>query len=104
MSFLNAHPSTIVAMQACAKAHFWAREIGSVGHEVCLIAPQYARAYVKTNKTDAADVEVNVETSPTDVPLSSYFSEITSIAGLIARVSSRPSWTCRSPIPQELSR
>ena len=61
MSFLGSYPSTIVAMEACATAHFWAREIGALGHEVRLIAPQYARAYVKTNKNDAADAEAICE-------------------------------------------
>lgn len=51
MSFLGSYPSTIVAMEACATAHFWAREIGALGHEVRLIAPQYARAYVKPIRT-----------------------------------------------------
>lgn len=48
-------------MEACATAHFWAREIGALGHEVRLIAPQYARAYVKTNKNDATDAEAICE-------------------------------------------
>jgi transposase len=61
MGFLSSYPSTIVAMEACATAHFWAREIGALGHEVRLIAPQYARAYVKTNKNDAADAEAICE-------------------------------------------
>jgi transposase len=61
MSFLSSYPSTIVAMEASANAHFWAREIGALGHEVRLIAPQYARAYVKTNKNDAADAEAICE-------------------------------------------
>lgn len=48
-------------MEACATAHFWAREIGALGQEVRLIAPQYARAYVKTNKNDTADAEAICE-------------------------------------------
>lgn len=61
MSFLSAYPSTIVAMVPCATAHYLAQEIGSLGHEVRWIAPQYARAYVKTNKNDAADAEAICE-------------------------------------------
>jgi transposase len=61
LSFFSECPRTIVAMEACATAHFWAREIGSLGHDVRMIAPQYARAYVKTNKNDAADAEAICE-------------------------------------------
>ncbi|MBV9556151.1 MAG: IS110 family transposase [Pseudolabrys sp.] len=61
MTFLGRYPSTIVALEACATSHFWAREIGTLGHEVRMIAPQYARAYVKTNKNDAADAEAICE-------------------------------------------
>lgn len=66
MSFLSAYPSTIVAMVPCATAHYWAQEIGSLGHEVRWIAPQYARAYVKTNKNDAADAEAICEAASDD--------------------------------------
>lgn len=61
MSFFTQCPRTIVAMEACATSHYWAREISALGHEVRLIAPQYARAYVKTNKNDAADAEAICE-------------------------------------------
>jgi transposase len=45
----------LVGMEACATAHYWAREISRLGHRVRLIAPAYAKAYVRRNKTDAAD-------------------------------------------------
>jgi transposase len=48
-------------MEACATAHFWARELRSLGHEVRLMPPQYVKAYVKTNKHDAADAEACCE-------------------------------------------
>jgi transposase len=44
-----------VAMEACSGAHYWGRELERLGHEVMLIHPRYVRAFVKTNKTDAAD-------------------------------------------------
>jgi len=44
-----------VAMEACGGAHYWARELRGLGHEVMLIHARYVRPFVKTNKTDAAD-------------------------------------------------
>ena len=45
----------LVGMEACATSHYWAREIGKLGHRVKLIPPAYAKAYVRRNKNDAAD-------------------------------------------------
>src|SRR6056297_3855491 len=45
---------------ACGSAHYWAREMETLGHEVKLIAPQYARPFVKRQKNDAADAEAIV--------------------------------------------
>ena len=52
--FANRQPG-IVAMEACSSAHYWARELRKLGHEVRLIAAQFVRPFVKTNKNDAAD-------------------------------------------------
>jgi transposase len=45
----------LVVMEACGSAHFWARRLKGMGIEVKLLPPKYVRAYVKRNKTDAAD-------------------------------------------------
>jgi transposase len=47
----------LVAMEACGSAHHWGRMLKGLGHEVRLIAAQFVRPFVKTNKTDAADAE-----------------------------------------------
>lgn len=52
--FVNRQPS-LIAMEACGTSHYWARELRKLGHEVRLIAPQFVRPFVKTNKNDAAD-------------------------------------------------
>ena len=52
--FANRQPG-IVAMEACGSAHYWGRELRKLGHEVRLIAAQFVRPFVKTNKNDAAD-------------------------------------------------
>ena len=57
LAFFAGLPSCLVGMEACAGAHYWARELQALGHEVRLIPPQYVRPFVKTNKNDAADAE-----------------------------------------------
>ena len=42
-------------MEACATAHYWARELTKLGHEVRLMPPKDVKAYLKRNKNDAAD-------------------------------------------------
>jgi transposase len=52
--FARLEPS-VVGMEACASAHYWARRLGALGHTVRLVPPRYVKAYVRRNKTDAAD-------------------------------------------------
>lgn len=54
-------PQTVVAMEACSGAHYWARRFKKMGHEAKLIPPQYVRPYVKTNKNDYVDAEAIAE-------------------------------------------
>ena len=54
-------PHCIVAMEACATAHFWGRTLEMLGHQVRLIPPVYVKPFVKRQKNDAADAEAIVE-------------------------------------------
>ena len=51
----------LIGMEACGGAHFWARKLEALGHTVKLMAPQFVKPYVKTNKNDAADAEAICE-------------------------------------------
>jgi transposase len=53
-------PPCVVVFEACGSASYWAREMGKLGHEARLIAPQYVRPFVKRQKNDAADAEAIV--------------------------------------------
>jgi transposase len=51
----------LLGMEACGGAHYWAREMAKLGHEVRLMSPQFVRPYVKSNKNDAKDAEAICE-------------------------------------------
>jgi transposase len=59
--FFSNHPPSRVVMEACGSAHHWARTLTAQGHQVQLLPAQYVRAYVKRNKTDAADAAALIE-------------------------------------------
>ena len=61
LAFFSRLPSCLVGLEACATAHYWARELAALGHEVRLMPAQYVKAYIKLNKHDAADAEAICE-------------------------------------------
>ncbi|MCA8007960.1 IS110-like element ISBcen1 family transposase [Burkholderia sp. IO2] len=58
--FAKFHPCTVV-MEACAGAHYMARQLAGWGHQVKLISPQFVRPFVKSNKNDFVDAEAICE-------------------------------------------
>ena len=61
LAFFKALPPCLVGMEACATAHYWARELTKLGHRVRLMPAKDVKAYVKRNKNDAADAEAICE-------------------------------------------
>jgi transposase len=57
VAFFAKLPATVIGIEACGAAHYWARVLGEFGHEVKLIAPQHVKPYVKRNKNDRRDAE-----------------------------------------------
>src|SRR5215813_3350918 len=60
-------PPVLIGMEACGGAHYWARRFREHGHEVKLLAPQFVKPFVKSNKNDMRDAEAIAEavTRPT---------------------------------------
>lgn len=61
LDFFRGIDPCLVGIEACASSHYWANVIGQLGHKVRMMPPTYVKAYVKRNKTDAADAEAICE-------------------------------------------
>jgi transposase len=61
IAFFKALAPCLIGMEACATAHYWARELTKLGHQVRLMPAKDVRAYVKRNKNDSADAEAICE-------------------------------------------
>lgn len=55
VEFMSNCTSCLVGIEACSGAHYWARTLQSLGHEVKIIAPQFVKPYVMANKNDKND-------------------------------------------------
>jgi transposase len=61
LAFFAALAPCLIGVEACATAHYWARELTKLGHKVRLMPAKDVKAYVKRNKNDAADAEAICE-------------------------------------------
>ena len=57
LKFFAGRPPCLIGMEACAGAHYWARELTKLGHTVKLMAPQLVKPYVTSQKNDANDAD-----------------------------------------------
>lgn len=56
LPFMAQQPPSVIGMEACGSAHYWARELSKLGHEVKLIPPEYVKGFVVGRmKSDARD-------------------------------------------------
>jgi transposase len=61
LGFFAKQAPALIGMEACGSAHYWARELSELGHEVRLMPAAYVKAYVRRNKNDARDAEACCE-------------------------------------------
>jgi len=61
LAFIAQCEPCLIGMEACGGAHYWAREMKKLGHDVRLMSPQFVKPYVKSNKHDQADAEAICE-------------------------------------------
>jgi hypothetical protein len=61
LAFFANLPVCLIGMEACGSAHHWARKLQALGHTVRLMAPQFVKPYVKSNKNDMADAQAICE-------------------------------------------
>ena len=64
LPFVAQLPAVVIGLEACGGAHYWARWLRAHGHTVPLIAPQFVKPYVQSNKNDPADAEAICEAVP----------------------------------------
>ena len=64
LAFFKALPSCLVGIEACGTAHYWAREIRELGHEVRLMPPSYVAAYGSPNRVIATCADCSCWVQP----------------------------------------
>jgi len=59
--FFSEQPPCLVGIEGSGSAHYWARVLNGLGHTVRLMAPQFVKPYVKSQKNDANDAKAICE-------------------------------------------
>jgi transposase len=97
-------PGCEVGMEACASAHHWARELQQRGYRVKLVAPQFVKPYVKSNKNDRVDAEAICEAmsrpsmrfvTPKSVAQQNIQACHRVRSELVGQRTAKANWTCR---------
>jgi len=61
LPFIANLPQCVIGIEACGGSHYWCRKLTELEHDVRIMAPQFVKPYVKSNKNDAADAEAICE-------------------------------------------
>src|SRR3546814_12294749 len=64
LPFFSKLSPCLIGIEACGTAHYWARTLAAMGHEVRLFPPSYVKSYVTRGKSDALDAEAFCEAVP----------------------------------------
>jgi len=59
--FIAQLPPCLIGIESCGGSNFWTRVFERHGHTVRMIAPQFVKPFVKSNKNDAVDAEAICE-------------------------------------------
>jgi len=97
LAFFSRIPRCVVGLEACATAHYWARELGALGHEVRLMPAQYVKAYIKRNKHDAADAEAICEA--VERPTMRFAGVSPSTLSIVRMAPTMRSWSATDSLP-----
>lgn len=83
-------PPCLVAIEACAGSHYWARELLKLGHQVKLIPAQYVKPFVRRSKTDAHDAAAICEAArQAEMPTVAVNSEQQQAVQMLHRIRQR---------------
>jgi Transposase len=97
LAFFSRIPRCVVGLEACATAHYWARELGALGLEVRLMPAQYVKAYIKRNKHDAADAEAICEA--VERPTMRFAGASPSTLSIVRMAPTMRSWSATDSLP-----
>jgi len=66
LEFFQRQPPCLIGMEACASAHYWARELIKFGHDVRLMQPSYVKGHVKRGSEAEQEMIRGIISPPND--------------------------------------